>query len=888
VSDTPHWRRLRRLWKGEVRADVEEELRFHLDMRAEDLAASGWPRAVASIEASRQFGDLAGIRETCVAIDQRRTRRADLWEGWRGIGADFRLAARALARAPGLAITAVACIGLGVAVTTTIFSAVHALLIRPLPYARAEDLVAVYSQNPVLGAHGSNISFPDYLSWRDRNRTFSALGMYTWNTLTLSGQGDPERVEGASVTANLFPLLGVRPIVGRSFIEGEDRPGSSKVMLLGYALWQRRFGGDRSIVGRSVMVDGELRTIVGVMPPGFSFPDRGSAWVPLAADAAHEQRDNRYFAGAIGRVKPGVSLAQTREDLASLSRRLAVEFPKDNEHWAAEAITLREDMTGDVRKPLLIFFGAVGLVLLIACGNVANLMLARAEARRREMAIRAAIGAGRLHLVRQVLVESLTIALAGGAAGALLAAWGVRLLRVAFPADVPFYDAISLDGAVLAFAALVAMAAAMLFGLAPALRAGRVDLNASLRAGAAGGGGGGTAGRGRARALLVVGEVALSVVLLVGALLLARSYRALQTTDLGFDQRGILSFRVGLPEAKYGESAKVLATMDQLLNRLRGLPGVTEVGSAQGIPFSGWDWAIDGVTIEGRALPAKVGDVDFQWITPGYFPAIGVPILRGRALAATDRDTIARVAVVNESFAKRVFGAEDPLGHRIKLGDAASPDPWVTIVGVARDFRHYRLPRPMGPAIYMPYAQNPMRTEAIVLRTSLADPLTLAGAVHAVVSSVDPDVPAYQIQTFEEAVQQSLWRQRLQRTALGAFALLALVLAAIGLYGVISYAVTQRTREMGLRMALGASETKVIALVLGEGARLTGVGVALGIAGAFVLERVLSSLLYEVRAADPVSLMAAPLVLGLTALTACYLPARRASRVAPVTAMRGE
>ncbi|MDQ3995464.1 MAG: ABC transporter permease, partial [Gemmatimonadota bacterium] len=724
---------------------------------------------------------------------------------------------------------------------------------------------------------------------RDANRSFAGLALWTWSSQAFSGDGaEAERVEGASITANLLPILGVRPILGRQFLPEEDEDGRDNVVLLGYGLWQRRYGGERSIVGRTITVNGRPHTVVGVMPPQFNFPERGEVWVPFGAPAwATEQRASRQYAGALGRLKPGVTLAQARADLAGISTALQRTYPRENVGWSAELVPLRDDLIGDLRLAVLVFAGAVGLVLLIACANVANLMLARGATRQREIAIRVAIGAGRGRLVRQVLTESLVLAAVGGALGAALSYFGVRLLRLAFPESLPFYISLELDRTALAFAVLATAFAGVLFGLAPAIRATRVDLTSSLKEGGRGSGDG--VSRSRLRATLVVAEVALSVVLMIGAMLLIRSYRALEGTNLGFDEQGIVTMRISLPNVRYDNPARISAFYDRLLQRIRALPGVESVGAAQGTPFSGWNVHYT-LTVEGRppAGPGQELDAHSQNVTPDYLGTIGVPILRGRGFASTDRDTLAPVGVVNETFVKQILHGANPIGKRVKLGSPESTAPWVTIVGVMRDYRHYRLPEPMDAAIFLPMMVEPRLTQSLAIRTRLPDPHDIVPAVRAAMRELDPAVPAFRIQTFEEVVSRSLWRQRLQGEVLGVFAALALLLASVGLYGVIAYAVAQRTRELGVRMALGATRRHVLRLVLGHGARLTLIGVALGTVGALVLTRVVASLLYGVRPTDPLTFLAVPAVLTAVAVLASYAPARRAMRVDPLVAMRAE
>jgi predicted permease len=875
-----------RFRRPDLRREVDDELAFHLAMRAGDLERAGLSPHAARVAAEHDFGDLGAIRAACLTIDERRQRRARRAEHMGDFWQDLRFAARALRASPAFTVTAVLCVALGVAVTTTIFSAVNATLLRPLPYHDADRLVAVYAQNVKLGYHGTNVSYPDYESWRDDSRSLAALGIWTWSSHALSGTGgEAERVEGAEVAADLFPLLGVQPRLGRTFRREEERRGGNvRVVLLSDALWRRRYAADPSIVGRAITMDAEPYTVVGVMPPNFNFPSRGQLWVPLVPEGWMEGRGNRGLAGAIGRLKPGVTLEQARSDLASVSSHLEKQFPDDNIGWAAELTPLREDLVGEFRKPVLVFLGAAVVVLLIACANVANLMLARGAARARELAVRAAIGAGRGRLVRQILTESVLVAGLGGALGTALSIGGVALLQRASPDGMPFYVRFTLDPTVLTFAVLLSLLTGLTFGAAPALRTSHVSLAEPLRDGTRSAGD--NAARARLRSALVVAEIALSLVLMVGAGLLVRSYRALLNTDLGFTERGSLTLRVSLPQATYGERARRQAFSDALHARLGALPGVRVVGSGQGIPFSGWD--VQGsMEAEGQppARPNEAPVARYQWVTPGFLDALGVRLVRGRPLRASDRDTTAHVGVVNESFARAFFGDADPLGHRVRGG---AQDPWVTIVGVVRDYRHYRLPKPDGPAIFYPYAELPSYTQTFVVGTTLSDPLALAPAARAAVRALDPNVPVYELQTMAQQVGRSLWRQRLQGQVLAVFATLALLLAVVGIYGVISYAVAQRTRELGVRLALGASRRQVLGLVLRQGASLALAGVAIGLAAAFALTRVVASLLYEVPPLDPLTFALVPLVLGAAAVLASLAPARRATRVDPLIAIRND
>ncbi len=872
----------------DLRKEVDEELRFHLEMHERDLLAAGRGPAVAREEAERRFGEIQRVREACIAIDTRRRDRVRRREVLGDMWQDLRFALRTLRKSPGFTLVAALCIGLGVGVTTTILSAVNAILIRPLPYPKAGELVAVYSRmtrgTERLG--GVNISLEDYLSWRDDNRSFAQLGMYTWNALAFSGEGDPERVDAADVTSNLFPLLGVAPMLGRGFLPEEEHPGGNRVILIGYRLWKRRFGGDPSVVGRTIAVDGGPVQVIGVMPRGFGFPEHGEAWLPFHTAKGIEPRGNRGYAGAIGRVRPGVSLTQAQEDLDVISKRLQKEFPRDNFGWDAEAISMRQDLVGDMRRPLLIFLGGVGFLLLIVCANVANLMLTRGAGRQREIGVRVAIGAGRGRLVRQLLTESLLLAAVGGLLGLALAAGGIRLFALAIPGGMPWYADLRLDGATLLITLGLSALTGVLFGLIPAFRNTDINLVGALREGTGGSGEGRR--RARLRSTLVVAEVALSLVLMIGAGLLLKSYRALTRTDLGFDPRGVFTFRVTLSE-QYAAPEREAVFFTEFLDRLRALPGVEQAGSANGLPFSGWDVQAE-MNVEGHAEhpTGNEMDVHYQSITPGFFESLKIPIVAGRGILASDRDTANRVGVINETLAKREFPGESPLGKRIKTGMLADRAPWVTIVGVARDYRHYRLPAPMGPAIYYSYFQQPTLTRAVTVRTSRVNPSDLTPEVTRVLKGMDPELPIYQERTLEEAVNRSLWRPRLQGQVLGLFAVLALILASVGIYGVVSYAVAQRTRELGVRMALGATPSQVVGLVVREGALLAGLGVFLGLAGALALTRVLASLLYGVQVTDLAVFAGIPLILGAVAVAASWLPALRAARIDPLVAMRSE
>ncbi|HEU4994217.1 MAG TPA: ABC transporter permease, partial [Gemmatimonadaceae bacterium] len=872
------WLRYFNFFRRDPRADAGEEVGFHIEMRTRDYLARGMTLDEARRAAEKDFGSPGSPRrvvEEVTRIDTRAEERRARAEWWDALVRDVRVGLRSLRRSPAFTITAVLTAGLGIGVTAAIVSAGYAILVRPLPFFQPDRLVAIYSENPGRGWTRVNISWPDYVSWREGSRAFEDIGMWTWNSFTLADQDSvAQRIEGARVTANLFRLLGVQPAIGRHFASDEDGAQRAQVVLLGDGLWRSRFGADSGIVGRTVLLDGRAYSVVGVMPPGFNFPDRGDLWIPFQVNPAEEVRGNRGYAGAIGRLKAGVTLEQGRADLHRIDAVLAREFPDENRYWRADVNSLRDILVGDLQQPLKVFLWSVALVLLLVCANVANLMLARGAVRSRELAVRSALGASRGRLSRQLMTENMLVAGLGGAIGVGVAWWGVRLLRFAFPDQLPpYFITLALDSTALLILVGITLLTGLLFGVLPAVRVTRLDLNASIRDGDRAGA---SMRSSRLRGVLVMAEVALSVVLMIGALLLLRSYRNLQATDLGFDEHGILSARITLPRVTYPTLAHSSEFYDRLDEKLRGIPGVTAVGHAQGIPFSGWNVA-GGAQVEGApVLPENERlDTHNQLVSPDFFRAMGVQLVRGRWLTPQDRDTLAPVVLVNERMVQVGFGGKDPVGRRIEVNGW----PIATVVGVIRDYRHYRLPQPMGPATYFAWPAWPTRGQTMVIRTSVDDPASLVPQVQAAVRSIDPLVPLSDVQTFEDVVSRSLWRQRLQGNVLAIFAALSLVLACVGLYGVVSYAVAQRTREIGVRMALGATRRRVVLIVFGQSGRVVFAGVAIGLVAALFAVRVMAALLYGVEARDLTTFFFAPVVLTLAATLATLAPALRATRV---------
>ncbi len=874
---------------SQVAADIEEELAFHLDRVAEDLIADGWPREEARVEARRRFGDLETTRAVCRALDASKERQMKWMERWLELGADLRFAGRQLWKSPGFTLVAVLTLALGVGTTTAIFSIVYGVLLRPLPFEAPERLVRPFFVDPAGETHGA-FSPPNFLDFKAASRTLSDLTSIENGTLNLSGDGaEPERLQAALVGANFFKVMGIRPLKGRTFAPGEDQPGAPRVAVISEKLWWRRFGGDSTLLGRSLTLDGQPYTVVGVLKKGVQLPSAADVWVPKVFSPRElKQRGAVYFA-AIGRLAPGATLRQARTEADVIGRRLSTQYPEANASYFKTMTidSLEERMLGDTRKPLLILLGAVGFVLLIACVNVANLLLVRAAAREGEIVIRAALGAGRGRIVRQLLTESLVLALTGGAAGVALAAWITRALVTLGPQGIPRLDQTRIDGAVLLFALGISLLAGVLFGLAPALQTSRTDLSGVIREGTRGSKGRtGT----RARGLLVVVEMALAVVLLAGAGLLIRSFSQLQNVDPGFRAGHVLTFRVTLPQGKYPDDPKLRTFTSSLLERLAALPGVTAAGAtAFGLPLSGEDETLT-FTVAGRppVPPDKEQAIRIATVTPGYFRLLGIRVVRGREFLPQDRDGGQPVVVINEAAARQFFPGEEPLGKRIELGWKVNGVPHGgEIVGIVAGFKQEALQREIEPQLFMPYDQAPVEALSVVLSTP-GDPGALASEVRPVVRALDPDLPVYELQPLSERIVTSTSQSRFYMLLLGGFAVIALMLAAVGIYGVIAYAVRQRTQEIGIRMALGASRDRVLGMVVGQGMVLALVGAAAGLLGAFVATRGMRSLLFEVSASDPATYAGVALVLVAVAAVASYLPARRAARTEPNLALRGE
>ena len=799
---------------------------------------------------------------------------------------DLAYAARRLAQSPGFTLVAALTLALGIGATSAIFSVVNAVLLRPLPYPEPERLVDVaqtWKEKPAV------YSPQNFLDVEAQAKSFEGLAAIDSSGVTLTGRGDAARLEGAEVSASFFDVLRVRPLLGRGFVKGENEPGRTRVAVLGHALWQQRFGGDPKVVGQTIQIDREPRTVVGIAPPGFSHPEGAEIWLPMTYDERFRTNSRgAWYLTVVGRLAPGVTVASAREEVSTIAARLAKDYKDANEGVGGTVRGLRESLVGDTRKALLVLLGAVGLVLLVACVNVANLLLARVSGRESELALRAALGAGRGRISRQLLTESLLLALVGGGLGALVSGALVDALLRLQPQGVPRLGEVRIDGGVLAFAALLSLATSLAFGVLPALQMSRRATAQSLRQGSRGILGG---SRTRLRSALVVGQIALAMVLLAGSGLLLRSFTLLRRVDPGFDARSALTFRFTLPESAYADEGRLVAFQDALAARLEALPGVRSVGAVSGLPLASGPFIIS-FTVDGRPEPppALQPSLAVAIATPGYFRAMGIEIVRGRALRPSDGATAPQVVVLSEAAVRRHFPGEDPIGKRIQLGlgrGPGKPRAGGEVVGIARDVKRQGLARESAPEIYVPYAQYPVHTLAMVLRTDVP-PRSLAVAAERALHELDAELPIARVATLEEIVARSISEPRFYTLLLSAFAATGLFLAALGLFGVMSYAVAQRTRELAVRLALGARQQELRRLVVREALVLGGMGLALGLAGALALSRTLTTLLYSVSPSDPQTLAAVAVLLLATTLLAGYLPARRATRIDPVVALRAE
>ncbi|MFP5264165.1 MAG: ADOP family duplicated permease [Blastocatellia bacterium] len=866
------------LWRSDK--DLDEEIQTHLKMAMRDRMERGETAEQAKDSALREFGNVVLIKEV--------TR--DMW-GWTSLeqlAQDLRFGLRMLAKRPGFALVAIITLALGIGANTAIFSVVNTVLLRPLPYKDADRLVAVWEDGSEQGFPRNSTTPANFIDWRDQNQVFEGMAALGRQSFNLTGAGEPEKIDGRRVSANLFDLLGVEAHLGRGFLPEEDQPGANRVVVLSYGLWQRRFGSDAGIIGKALNLNGESYAVVGVMPPRFQFPSReDEMWVPMAFGSREAVNRGRHFLEVIARTKSGITLQQVQAEMNTIAARLQQQYPDINNSTGCVVVSLHEQVVGDIKTALLVLLGAVGLVLLIACANVANLLLARAAVRQKEIAIRVALGAGHVRLIRQFLTESILLSVLGGGAGLLMALWGISLLKAFIPENISQVQAVAVDARVLVFTLLVSLLTGLIFGLAPMTQASKVDLNETLKEGGRDSAAGSRGNR--IRSLLVITEVAVSLILLVGAGLLINSFMRLSHIDPGFRASNLLTMRIMLPPLKYPDHARRSAFYTDLIRRVEALPGVRSAAVTNWIPLVLQGDTV-GITIEGRPDPgpAERPDVVTRVVSPHYFTTMGIELLQGQEFGEQSRINSRPVIVISETMARRLWPGENPIGKRVTPGRADNPDDWCEIIGVVKDVRQFQLDADPKPQMYFTYEQAGFfAPNHLVVRTNV-EPQSLAATVRATVWEIDKDQPVSNISTMEDILSESVARQRFSTLLLGIFAAVALILAAVGIYGVMSYSVAQRTREIGIRMALGAQTSDVLKLVIVQGMKLALSGVTVGLIGAYALTRLMQSLLFGVSATDPLTFVLIAFLLAGVALLACYIPARRAVKVDQIIALRYE
>ena len=799
---------------------------------------------------------------------------------------DVKYALRTFLRNPAFFFFAVGVLALGIGANTAIFSVAYNILLRPLPYHDANRLVMVWEDDAAYGFPQNTPSPGNFAQWKAQSGSFTDMAAYSGRTFNLTGHGNPEEFLGIQVTANMFPLLGVKPELGRNISPAEDKPGANYAVILSHAVWTVNFGGDPQIIGKKISLNNASYTIVGVMPRGFIFPDRTvQMWTPIGFSDAELATHDSHYLHVLARLKAGVSLKTANADLGIVARRLQQQFPDSNAKEGAFAQPLRDRLAGDSQLAEIVLLGAAGFVLLIACANVANLLLARAAGRQKELAMRMALGAGRRRIIRQLLTESILLSLIAGGAGLLLAIWAAPFLARLVPDSLAPIAGVGINANVLVFLIGVSVFCGVLFGLAPALRISRVDLVGVIKRGAGSGvGRGGT----RMRDVLVVAEVALALVLFSGATLMLRSFINVRDLDPGFRPAHVLAVSTDLPFPKYKDVARRNAFFEQVLDRVNHLPGVVAAGCTTWLPLTNWGGA-GGIVIEGRPTtgPGHVMIPNLRMISDKYVEAIGMRLIKGRTFNASDGVNTQKVALINEAAASKFWGNMNSVGTRFKHDDS-TPQPWITIVGIVGDVRQAGLDQPARPEIYFPYQQWDYFAPSYLAVRTTGDPMSVANAVREQVWAVDKDQPVLSVMPLETMLADYLAPRELQSSLLGGFAGFALLLAALGIYAVLAFSVAQRTQEIGVRVALGAQPRDILRAILKQGLSLAGLGVGLGVAGALALSQVLASLLFGVSATDPLTLSGAVLVLLLVAAAACYIPARRAMRVDPIVALRYE
>jgi len=885
----PSWRRYLRFWRSDVTRDVDDELRFHMESRIAEFIAAGMTPQEARAEATKRFGDVDRVRQRVEVIDKEfdhERRRAEMWES---LQQDLRYALRGIRRSPAFAIVAILTLALGIGANSAIFSVINGVLLRPLPYREPERLVRLFTS--FRGGDGRYaMSQPEFMDYKGLTNSFENAAAFAGAGLTLTGTGEPQRVRGIAATRDFFPVLGVIPARGRNFENDEGRQGTEPVVILSHDFWQNRLGGNPALLGSSLMFNGISRRVIGILPPDVTL-ERAEAFIPMFINPDSLTSRTSNSLRGVARLKPGVTIPDAQRELNALTRRSVELYPRAypaSMGYGAAVVSMHEVVIGDVRPALRVLMGAVALVLLIACANVANLLLARGEARHREMAVRLALGAGRGRILRQLLTESMVLALAGGAAGVLLAWWGMRTLLSVNPQAVPRMELIHIDGLVIAVTLAVSILTGLLFGIAPAMQLVKTQLQTSLKEGTRGGSVGGAQQRmGRA---LVMGEIALAFVVVIGAALLIRSFWTLRNVDPGFDPTHVLAVDLSIPPSRYNDVATI-AFYKELVDRMGRLPGVRAAAAASDLPPSAggfnWDMLIDGRTrAPGEAWPSP----QVRAVTKDYFKALSIPAVRGRLFGDEDSPSSMPVAVINETTARSVWRGSDPIGQRVRFDRQL---PWITIVGIARDVRSMGLGNPAPMELFLVNEQMPVaaggaiRDMYAVLRTE-GEPTSLVSAARRTVSELDPLLAIIAIRGMDEMMDIAVAQPRFTMLLLGMFGTVALTLAAIGIYGIMSYAVKRRTREIGIRMALGARSSDVLRLVVGQGMRLAIVGVTVGVISALVGTRLMTKLLYGVSATDPVTFASIVAILAVVAWVANWVPARRAVLTDPTTALRSE
>jgi putative ABC transport system permease protein len=880
------WRNL--FHKTRLDQELDEELRAFVELLAAEKMEQGMGEGPARRAALLEVGGIEQVKERVRDIRKGAVMES-LWQ-------DLRYGLRMLLKKPGFTLTAVLMLALGIGANTAIFSVVNTVLLRPLPYAEPERLITPMGEKNDPRAH-TVVSYPDFLDWRDQTQTLESVAAYNQSsTLLRRDDTEPELISGANVSADLFPLLRIQPVLGRAFTREDEQPAAAPVILISYSVWQRQFNADPNTIGRQLKRGpaGPGPTIIGVLPEGFRFPAQSSRTDylrPLAPTLGESaQRRGAYSLRVLARLKSGSTLQQAESEMRAIGERLEQQYPDEGFRLGGRFVSLYESVVGDVRTALLVLLGAVGLVLLIVCANVANLLLARAATRQKEIAVRTALGAGRFRIIRQLLTESLLLALTGGALGVLLSLWGVEMLAKNSALNLPRLKDASLDVRVLLFTLGVSALTGIIFGLAPALQAARVDLHDSLKEG----GRSATAGtmHSRMRGLLIVSEVALSLVLLIGGGLLVKSFIRLRSVNPGFDPQNVLTTSLSLSKTKYPETEQQSALFAQLIERVRAVPGVETAAIIYPLPFGGSSTG-NTFLIAGRPLPAPADKpaANYRAISPDYFHVMRMSLVRGRAFNEYDGAQSPAVIIVNETLARRFFAGQDPLGQRIVIeradGKMAAQD-MREIVGIVGDVHHVGLDEEAGPEFYVPYKQAPESNMSVVVRTTGANPTGIGSSLRDAIRAVDKEQYVPNIQPMTELIAESVADRRFNTLLVSLFAMVALLIASIGIFGVTSYTVTQRTHEIGVRMALGAQTGDVLRLILRQGLRLILFGIALGVTAALALTHVMAGMLYGVTPTDPLTFISISLLLAIVALLACFIPARRATKVDPMIALRYE